>query len=773
MTKRVNEGITLAVVPGRKLKYPPKSAIKINMTFFAHSLPKQSLSNWELMSDHEEQVAARCSAFLHQVASNFQNWGDLLGRLHDLGKYSSEFQSYLMQANNLGDPHQSDVLGRVDHSTAAAQFANQNLKPFGKALAYCFAGHHAGLPDWDDGSSQKGLKQRLEKQIPDALCNAPESLLMLPQLPPPTHFRKPSSNEEAAFSVVFWIRMMFSGLVDADFLATESFMSPDRGNQRPTNAISLVELKKTLERHLEQIQLSAPPSTVNNARKTVADDCLNQASLSPGFFSLCVPTGGGKTLAGLRFALSHATAHDLSRVIVAIPFTSIIEQNAEVYRNVFQEHGDEVVLEHHSNLDPDKETYTNRLQSENWDAPLVVTTNVQLFESLFATRTSSCRKLHRLSHSVIVLDEAQTIPVTLLKPTLLALRELVESYGCSVVLCTATQPALELREDFPIGIPNIQPIIEKPKQLHATLKRTKVELAGVQTIENLAQHLSEHEQALCIVNTRSQAAELFERLDSSCNDIFHLSTRMCGAHRISILKTIRKRLDKKQPCRVVSTQLIEAGVDVDFPIVFRAECGLDSLAQAAGRCNREGNMKVGRVVHFQFEDPPPPGFLRQTADSARELLSEFSDDLLSPEAIEKYFHLHYWKNETSWDQNDVLEPIGTQPSNMEFNFRCVAERYKFIRDETESVLVGWDDIGKSLVNLLDAPNAMLDRKTWRKMQRYSIQLRQHELMRFEKAGAIQKRHERWVLVMDHLYDKQLGLMIEKVDGVLPIDSLMS
>jgi CRISPR-associated endonuclease/helicase Cas3 len=669
------------------------------------------------------------------------------------------------------DLHQAEVKGRVDHSTAAAQLAVESFKLRGHLLAYCFAGHHAGLPDWDDGQSQSGLKQRLLKEVPAWRDNAPPELVDR-EFPPMPRFKSVEKHEfdVAAFRVAFWIRMIFSALVDADYLATESFMSPERQSDRSQNNSAMAELVEHLETHIAKIENGAKQTRVNSIRKDVGEYCKTKATLPPGFFSLCVPTGGGKTIASLRFALAHATEHMLDRVVVAVPFTSIIEQNAKVYRDIFAKLDPEVVLEHHSNLDPEVETSTNRLQAENWDAPLIVTTNVQLFESMFACRTSKCRKLHRLARSVIILDEAQTLPVELLKPTLLALRELVESFGCSVVLCSATQPALNWRDDFPIGLTKIRPIVDNSNELHQSLKRTQVTLAGKIEDDRLVGDLESESQVLCIVNTRPHAAELFSRLDQD-DASFHLSTRMCAVHRQKTLDIIKQRLKQKLACRVISTQLIEAGVDIDFPVVYRASCGLDSLAQAAGRCNREGLLAFGRVVFFDAQKPPPVGFLRQSSDSAKELLDQF-DDLLAPSAIEEYFRLHYWKKSSAWDQHEVLEAVGNQPSKLEFNFRQIADRYRFIRDDSETILIGWKDEGEKLVNQLENPKANIHRSTWRMLQRYSIQVRQHEFSQLQHAGALEKRHERWVLTQQHLYDEKLGLRLEKADGVLPVEDLI-
>lgn len=741
------------------------------MPHYAHSLEGQPPEQWETMQQHEDLVANYCRKFLTRIDPSLEPWGDLLGRWHDLGKYSKEFQSYIRAANGIeSDGHVAESKGRVDHSTAAAQLAVQNFGDRGKLPAYLFAGHHSGLPDWDDGVSQKGLRQRLKRTVPNWERYAPDELKELEFPGLSISQSRPDDVQHAAFRVSFWMRMLFSTLVDADFLATESFMSPEKMLLRPPSGANLVPMLKTLEKHLSMLQRDAEDTEVNRNRELIGQQCNEKASEPPGLFSLCVPTGGGKTLASLRFALKHAIDHKLDRVINAVPFTSIIEQNAQVYRDLFSSLDGDLVLEHHSNLDPANETTTSRLQTENWDALLVVTTNVQLFESLFAAKTSRCRKLHRYANSVIILDEAQTLPVELLQATLMVIRELVDVYGCTIVLCSATQPALHARPGFEIGLRNIRPIIDDAKSLYDSMRRTKVEVSPQLTDASLADQLNNHDQMLCIVNTRSRAASIYESLVDDPDANFHLSTRMCAAHRKQTLDDIRQRLKDDLPCRVISTQLIEAGVDVDFPTVFRARCGLDSLAQAAGRCNREGKREIGRVVFFESETPPPVGFLRQTADTTSELLDQYEADLLAPEAIEAYFELHYWKKSDAWDRHKVLEPIGNQPNKLQFNFREVAERYRFIRDETRMLIVGWDETGAELIEQLKKSHAFVPREILRQLQQYSIQLREHEFGKLMQTGAIELINDHHVLAHDHLYDARLGMVLERVDGVLPFDS---
>jgi CRISPR-associated endonuclease/helicase Cas3 len=619
------------------------------------------------------------------------------------------------------------------------------------------------------------LKQRLVKKVPSWRTEATKVLEAL-EIPKTIPVRPPEARETfcknriASFRVAFLTRMIFSALVDADFLATESFMSPGQSINRPNVEVGMAELAESLEKHLEHLRSSAKTSPVNQIRDEVSQACVDAAELDTGLFSLNVPTGGGKTLASLQFALHHAVHHELDGVVVALPFTSIIEQNAKVYRDVFKSLGEGIVLEHHSNTDPEQESTRSRLQSENWDAPLVVTTNNQFFESLFASRTSQCRKLHRIARRVIILDEVQSLPVELLVPTLLAIRELVESFGCTVVLCTATQPALQWQDDFAIGLHEIRDIIPASAKLHGRLCRTIVHPIGALDDEELVSRIDAEHQSLCIVNTRPHAGKLFEDLNESDAN-FHLSTRMCAAHRLHVLNNeIRPRLDDGSSCRVISTQLIEAGVDVDFPVVFRDVCGIDSLTQAAGRCNREGRRSKGHVYFFQGERRPPPGTLRMSADHGLEIARHY-DDLLSPEAIGEYFRLHYWQQKNRWDFRQVMDAIGRDPNRMEFQFRQIADRYRFIEEETEMLYVPWGQ-GDQLIHRLSKSDYPPDRTLRRRLQRYSINLRRHEMAQLDAAGAVLCFHGYATLTQQHLYDGKLGLTILKADGVVPPEDLM-
>jgi CRISPR-associated endonuclease/helicase Cas3 len=415
------------------------------------------------------------------------------------------------------------------------------------------------------------------------------------------------------------------------------------------------------------------------------------------------------------------------------------------------------LVEHHTNLQPKHDTRSNQFGTENWDAPLIVTTNVQLLESLFAYRTTPCRKLHNLARSVIVLDEAQTIPVELLKPALAALRELVLNYGCSIVLCTATQPALERRTDFELGIEGVRHIIPDAVPLFHALKRVEVRTLGKLPDGELALLLAKERAALCIVNTRGHASRLYDQVAklSESGDCFHLSTWMCGAHRRTVLKMIRERLAAKQPCRVVSTQLVEAGVDLDFPAVYRAEAGFDSIAQAAGRCNREGLLALGVTYVFEADEKPPAGLLRAAAEAGKELLSKYRDPL-APEAIEAYFRLLYWIRKDSWDKYKVMDKMKFQSGRALLQFREVANAFRMIRDDQLPILVAYDTTATDLRDRLMAGNIPFIPQ--RELQPYLVSVRKQAMRQMEDRGFVME-HESgvWILLNRSLYSSHKGL----------------
>ncbi len=767
--------------PWNEVAFATEGRGGVTIRHFAHSLSGQPPELWQPLEEHLEEVARRAREFAERF--NAAEWGYLAGLWHDVGKYSEAFQRYLRSAPG-ADYHLLEVEGeaagappgpRIDHTSAGAQHAVEMIEILGLILAYPIAGHHAGLLDAiaDGACMDRRLKKRVESWE-QGLGRLPEA-----RTPPPLpDFLRAALNNRrgdpqgAAFTFAFFTRMLFSCLVDADYLDTERFMDRKRADARPSWPSDILSrMEEALDAHVER--LPAGNDLVTVKRREVREASLQAAGLQPGLFSLTVPTGGGKTLSSLAFALRHARKHGLERIVYVIPFTSIIEQNAGVFRKVMgslvKAGITDPVLEHHSAVDAGQETLESRLATENWDAPLVVTTSVQFYESLFANRTSRCRKLHNLARSVIILDEAQKLPVDYLRPCLLALRELATNYGASVVLCTATQPAIGKREGFEIGLEGVREIMPNPKALYRSLKRVEVADLGRQTDDQLAKRLLDHDQVLCIVNTRRHARELFERLGDG-DGVVHLSAAMCPEHRSDVLDRVRNRLAEGKPCRVISTQLVEAGVDVDFPVVYRSLAGLDSIAQAAGRCNRNGRLASAVTYVFRSDHQRSEMFLRDTANAASQILGRdghepLVDDLLSLEAIERYFRLYYWNQQERWDAKDIaglFRFANDRALPFLFDYREAALRFKLIEDTGQGVVIPWGKQGAELVEELRRSWGLPDRSVLRALQRFTVQI----------PGRIYHRNlgKTFELVLDRYpvligpelyYDERLGLVLDR------------
>ncbi len=668
-----------------------------------------------------------------------QQWGYLTGLWHDLGKFAPEWQVYLASK---ADPHTSEATGtpakRDDHSTAGAVFTH-TLPPCGSLMSYLIAGHHAGLAD-----GTYLFNQRIGKAINDWKTSATAAGVSLDEKVPIPPLSRPNAGNDA---MAFMLRYLFSCLVDADFLATEAFMAPDRTSLRQPWPDDIIDqMLTTLETHLDSKFSHANPTPVNQARESVRHDCENATNHPPGFFSLTVPTGGGKTLSSLLFALRHAKKHGLRRVVFVIPFTSIITQNADVFRETFaplaKALGREIVLEHHSKFDPAKETEANRLAAENWDAPIIVTTNVRFFESLYANRTSACRKLHRTARSVIIFDEAQSLPSILLAPILRGLTCLVKDLGSTAVLCTATQPALDQRQEFTIGIPpaEITEIINDTHALAHTLERVTCENIGSLNDDSLIQHIQDNASNGCllILNTTKAAQTLHQKL-SAHTTALHLSARMCPRHVMAVLAKVKRLRKNRLPVVLVATQLVEAGVDISFPVVYRAECGLDSFAQAAGRCNRNGELlpAKGCVFLFQPTDHPIPKSLTDLINNAAVTRTQITpnfqnQELLSHAAIRKYFEHAIWHAglSTRWDKHHIVtgdmpcfSPAST--SLLAYSYKTAAERFRLIESNTHPVLIPWGIKGRKLceeIRKLSRLGLAPNRSHFRRAQQFTVQV---------------------------------------------------
>ena len=663
------------------------------MTVYAHSTLNPDRHDWELLAVHLAAVGDRASRF----ASVF-GWGavaGLSGRLHDIGKCSAAFQAYIRQERSSGG----------DHSGAGAREALAGLPaPVGQMLAAIVSAHHAGLADGI------ALDDRLRGPLPPYPgWQAHSGPLPAPAALAPT--KQFALSPDRGYSGAFLTRMLFSCLVDADSLETERFYAKAEVDRGPFR--DLATLRDRLDAHMAAVAAAAKPTPLNALRAEVLAHAKAQAALAPDLFTLTVPTGGGKTLASLSFALAHAARHGLRRIVYVIPFTSIIEQTAAVFRDALG--APEDVLEHHASFDWDGAAAklaagrgrddeggdpVARLHraAETWDAPVVVTTAVQFFESLYAAGRSRCRKLHNLAGAVIVLDEAQTLPLNLLRPCMAALDELVRNYGSTIVLCTATQPALREVDGFERGfkIDDSRELAPAPRRLYERLKRVAVEYRPEPvTDDSVAARFAEQPQMLCIVNSRAHARKLFAAIEHLPGAV-HLTTLMCPLHRRTVLQRLRHELRDGTPVRLVATSLIEAGVDIDFPEVWRAATGIDSIAQAAGRCNREGRLALGRVVVFEPADAKAPRSIESSWQAARPVLRG-SADPMSLDAVLAFFKQLYWnKGPDAFDTATldkrvwpILPAIAARAESWKFPFDSMARAFRMIDDVTVPVVVPW------------------------------------------------------------------------------------
>lgn len=747
----------------------------------AHGLQEHLLAVAALAREHAAEFGAALAA--------------LAGLWHDLGKYRPGFQRYLRQN---ADAHiEGRIAGREKtHSAAGALHALRELpqrwpgagQPVARLLAYLIAGHHAGLDDWTGGLDDRLLGSRradseLEYEEARGVCGQ-----VAPQLlDPPAEFdpgealkTAPGLREPASpLAASLWARMLFSALVDADFLDTEAFMNPEKAAVRRAFP-PLADYLERLDRHLDDLAARVrrdgrAEDTVMRARRSVLQQCRDKAARPPGVYTLTVPTGGGKTLSSLAFALRHAVAHGRRRVVYAIPYTSIIEQTAGIFGDIF---GAGNLVEHHSQAEADerRDTQASRLACENWDAPLVVTTNVQLFESLFAARTSRCRKLHNLAGSVIVLDEAQLLPPDFLQPILDALNVLVAHYGVTLLLCTATQPALTDRRGFDArrnlrGLPEPMPIIDDEAALFAALERVTIRWPADLTTPvpwaPLVDELLTQPCVLVVVNTRKDAHALTLALPTGT---LHLSAAMCGAHRKQVIETIRERLKARreghdaQPLRVVSTQLVEAGVDLDFPVVYRALAGLDSVAQAAGRCNREGRLVRGEVVVFVREVPRTLAGLRAGVEATRSVLAQGLGAAPQPADFRRYFEDYYRSQHL--DKRDVVADLDDRERRLRFAFRTAAGKFKLVDDDEQATLIvpwqRYDDDPRHApleAHLGQLAAGATDRWLLRAVQRYTVSARRREVEAMQAVGDVRELTPGLYLLIDELrYDRRFGLM---------------
>ena len=684
--------------------------------YYAHSRNVQGQR--QELEAHLRAVAALAAEFAAPFGG--QEIARFAGLWHDAGKLNPRFQEYLLGC----EAGTAKPGSGPDHKAAGARLAVSHLP----LLALLMQGHHGGLRTTTD---LQAWLARLQTEDPAGVTAVETARRLWPDIEPDGPLPLPAAVERDPLAADLFLRMCFSALIDADRLDTEAHFERERGGQRGTT-MRMPDLWARFA--ADQAHFSQPSGpVVAEVRTAVYEACLAAAELPPGLFRLTVPTGGGKTRSGMAFALRHALRYGQQRIVVAVPFISITEQTADVYRRIFEPVGSgdrPVVLEHHSGMAPDEAegfdpgAVWQRLGAENWDAPIVVTTTVQLFESLFANQTSRARKLHRLARSVIILDEAQALPPPLLRPILDMLRRLCADYGATVVLSTATQPAFDTIRDF--RDLSLREIVPDPARYFAALKRVEYDWQTdrPQSWDDVAARMRGAPRALAIVNTKKDALALLDGLDDPA--ALHLSTLLCGAHRRQVIAEVKRRQAAGQPCRLVSTQVVEAGVDLDFPLVLRALAPLDGIIQAAGRCNREGRLARGLVVVFDpAEGGLPLGAYRTGTNITAGLVGSADFDADSPGAARTYFTRLFDSVETDRE--------GIQRLRERFEFPEVAQRFRMIDDDTQSVAVPFGTpreqvrVDRWLAALAQGgPGA---RALLRRLQPYTVTLRAKEARR--------------------------------------------
>lgn len=701
-------------------------------------------NDWTIQTNEEHlQGVAKLAA---QFAAKFgcEDIARIIGLLHDKGKEQTEWQKYIQGVTGYNHEYVNIRRG-PNHSYVGARIAQIQYPQLAPLIAQPIAGHHRGLYDYCE------YIEETNKDIPKEVLVPKSQSCAMPRL----------QNLEI-HDLHHLVRMLFSCLVDADSLDTEGFMNPEQASLRGVHT-TMEDLLSKLEEYLSHLKKRSEDTEVNRIRNYVQEQCVNESQGKAGFYSLTVPTGGGKTLASVLWALNHAVKKHLHRVIIAIPYTSIIVQTAATLKTIF---GEENVLEHHSNVNPDdiedrEQRERMLLATENWDYPIIVTTNVQLFESLFSNKRSDCRKLHNIVKSVLILDEVQTLPMNFYKPIVHTLDTLCRLFGTSVLFTTASQPVLTGRIEGTnpsVGfdaLDSVHEIIPAEMKLHDKLRRVELKIdEAPKSYDELATEMSKHQRVLCIVNTRKDAKALYERLPKE-GICLHLSRMMCPAHVAATIQHIKSALKEENGCpvRVIATQLVEAGVDIDFPVVYRQEAGLDSILQAAGRCNREGKNGICTTYVFSLgkEHSLPTGFISQTNNARLNMVGQY--DWFAPETMTAYFkHLHCRID--NFDKQQMQELL-YKPA---CEFEEAANRFHLIDDQTISVLINWHDSMNLYQRLLsEGPTYQL----MKQMGQYSVNIRKRDFDKLNSIGAIKEPFESiYVITNPAFYHEDTGLSIE-------------
>lgn len=722
------------------------------------SLPSEIISHIRIDDEGHLffQSNAEHSAGVANLAKSFADsfgmpdWGYILGLLHDKGKEKRQFQEYIRDVNGIDGHSDYSKFGKAHSFVGGILAKNIYGKAFENFLSNQIISHHSGLHDYYD------LERILKQDLPDEIRKY-EDPLKLGKIP--FSFARLQGTKCMTPDVHHLSRMLFSCLVDADYLDTEAFMDINTARLRK-NSISLCELLPLLEKYIEILLKKCPDSEVNKIRKQVYNRCVDTSETEKGFYSLTVPTGGGKTLSSLIWAIRHALHNGMHRVIIAIPYTSIIAQTAYILKHIF---GENAVLEHHSNFDPQSIRNSNlrhkaKLATENWDYPIIITTNVQLFESMFSNKPSDCRKLHNIVNSVIILDEVQTLPTDFLQPIVDSLKSYNNMFGVSVLFTTASQPLLSgiIEGCNPqtcfSGIENIREIIPRGFALHDKLRRVNIDFDNTgHSYDEIAQELIRHKIVLCIVNTRRDAQEIFKRLPNEGLTI-HLSRMMYPKHVTQTIIKLKHALaeNSDKVIRVIATQLIEAGVDIDFPVVYRQEAGLDSVLQAAGRCNREGKFDSATTHVFSLNKEHNLHGSIKDANNARLNLIDIRD-WFAPETMTEYFRQLYCRKDT-FDKKDI-KTLLYNPAEM-----CFAEaskEFRLIEDTGKSVIVSTNTNAPLIQQLKETG---ITYQLIKQLSQYSITIHERDFRKLVSFGAIEEVSESLYILTDSAqYDENIGL----------------
>ena len=745
------------------------------------------------LSEHIEGVAQHCAQFLEQAGlPELAPLGRLLAQLHDAGKAQPAFQRYI-----LGKSDQKAL-----HSAAGALLATKLLPSHPKGcplkrtriaqlLAYAISGHHRGLYNYG------GLETNLDDIETKDRCKKAEGALseLMSEVQnwakehgarTESYLRKLANRVEEEEQAQALIRLLFSCLVDADFLDTEAFMDEERKERRHEATSGYAPRKVLRYRLTKHMEGFSTEGKINEARRAFLNQCREHGRTCPkGYYSLFLPTGGGKTLSSMAWALETALNHKTQRIIYVIPYTSIITQTAGIFREIF---GEENVLEHHSDISfsgdeatQEAERYEHtRLLAENWDAPIIVTTNVQFFESLFSHKVSRSRKVHSIANSVVVFDEVQMFPTEFLHPMLRLLEDLRWIYGTQLLFCSATLPPFDKDHsssfkkvnDFHQLSEDIQPIVPENPELFKVFDRVIYHLEEKKyTTKELAEELAQHNSALCIVNSRRDASQLYLALleeGKETQDVIHLSRNMCSAHLKERIAEVRQRLKAGLPTIVISTQLIEAGVDIDLPIVYRAMSGLDSIIQAGGRCNREGKRPApGEVYVFSLSDGGKAlGAIAQGQNATRFLLDndkEHTRPSMPLELIEAYYNRYYDSIE-SFDTKDIAESLydEDEAKRWRFDFQQASEDFQLIDNVDRDLFVPYGK-GKELLEGLQKHTLYLNHRTMRELQQYHVSISKWRYEELEEARLlseiiVDRETGKSILVLEPQgYDEALGV----------------